>query len=74
MADDQDPVALLMMTYWSVIMVTRVERQDCWFLSGVVKASVRQIVEKLMVEKHPLLPLILDFEGNRPELIHTMRS
>lgn len=59
--DDQDPITLLMMTYWSATMLTRMERQGCWFLKGVVKASVLQIAEKLAVEKHPLLPLILDF-------------
>jgi hypothetical protein len=52
-----------MMIYWSAIMVARVERQGCWFLKGVVKASVSQIAEKLVVDKHPLLPLILDFGG-----------
>lgn len=59
--DDQDPITLLMMTYWSATMLTRMERQGFWFLKGVVKASVLQIAEKLAVEKHPLLPLILDF-------------
>lgn len=61
MVDDQDPIALLMMAYWSAIMVARVERQGCWFLEGIVKASVLQIAERLVVEKHPLLPLISDF-------------
>jgi hypothetical protein len=62
MADDQDPAALLVMVYWSATMVTRVEKQGCWFLKGVVKASVLQVAKKLVMEKHPLLPLILDFE------------
>ena len=64
MADDQDPVTLLVMAYWSAIMVTWVEKQGCWFLKGVVKASVLQVAKKLVAERHPLLPLILDFEGN----------
>lgn len=63
MVDEQDSIALLMMAYWSAIMVTRVERQGCWFLKGVAKALVLQVTEKLVVEKHPLLPLMLDFEG-----------
>jgi hypothetical protein len=41
-------------------MVSQIERRGCWFLKGVAKASVLQIVEKLVLEKHPLLPLILD--------------
>ncbi|GAB7332109.1 hypothetical protein MBLNU13_g03993t1 [Cladosporium sp. NU13] len=64
MFDDRDPIALLMMTYWSAIMVTRAEKQGCWFLKGVTKAAVLQIAQKLVAEKHPLLPLILDFGGN----------
>ena len=63
MVDDRDLIALLVMTYWSAIMVTRVERQGCWFLKGVSKAAVLQIAQKLVVEKHPLVPLILDFGG-----------
>jgi hypothetical protein len=63
MVNDQDSIALLMMTYWSAIMVTRMEKQGRWFLKGVVKALVLQVAEKLVVEKHPLLLLILDFEG-----------
>lgn len=61
MVEDLDTVALLVMAYWSSTLVSRVERQGCWFLKGVVKASVLQIAEKLIVERHPLLPLILDF-------------
>lgn len=64
MADDQDPAALLMMTYWSAILTSRIERLGCWFLKGVAKASVVQIARKLVAEKHPLMPLIMDFEGN----------
>jgi hypothetical protein len=64
MVDDEDPIGLLMMTYWSAIMVNRVEKQECWFLKDVAKASVVQIAEKLAVEKHPLLPMILDFGGH----------
>jgi hypothetical protein len=64
MADDQDPVALLVMTNWSAILTSRIERLGCWFLKGVAKASVVQIAEKLVAEKHPLMPLIMDFEGN----------
>jgi hypothetical protein len=64
MVDEQDPIALLMMIYWSAIMVARVERQGCWFLKGVVKASVSQITQRLVVDKHPLLPLISDFGGD----------
>jgi hypothetical protein len=63
MVDDRDPIALLMMTYWSAIMVIRVERQGRWFLKGVTKAAVLQIVQKLVSEKHPLVPLISDFGG-----------
>lgn len=64
MVDDQDSIALLVMTYWSAIMISRVERKGCWFLKGVANASVLQIARKLVMEKHPLLPLILDFEGS----------
>ena len=64
MADEQDPIALLTMIYWSAIMVARVEREGCWFLKGVVKASVLQITQRLVVDKHPLLPLVLDFGGD----------
>ena len=64
MVDEQDPIALLTMIYWSAIMVARVEREGCWFLKGVVKASVLQITQRLIVYKHPLLPLVLDFGGD----------
>jgi hypothetical protein len=40
MVDDQDPVALLMMTYWYTILVSQIERLDCWFLKSIAKASV----------------------------------
>jgi len=63
MIDDRDLVALLIMTYWSTILVTRIEKKGCWFLRGVVKASMMQFAEKLTAERHPLLPLMLDF-GN----------
>lgn len=63
MVDDRDPIALLLMTYWSAIMVSRVEKQGCWFLKGVSKAAVLQVAQKLVAEKHPLVPLILDFGG-----------
>lgn len=61
MIDNLDPVALLVMAYWSAIMVTRAERQGCWFLKGVVKASILEVAGRLVVDEHPLLPLILDF-------------
>jgi hypothetical protein len=63
MVDEMDPVALLVMAYWSAIMVARVERQGRWFLEGVARAAVLQVAEKLVADKHPLLPLILDFES-----------
>lgn len=64
MVDDLDPVALLLMAYWSTMLVTRAEMQGCWFLKGVVRALVLQVAEKLVAEQHPLLPLILDFAGD----------
>jgi hypothetical protein len=62
MVDDGDPVALLIMTYWSTNLVIRVEEKGCWFLKGVVKASMMQVAERLAEKRHLLLPLMLDFE------------
>jgi hypothetical protein len=59
--NEQDPVALLVMAYWSAFLVARVERHGCWFLKGVAKASVLQAAERLVADKHLLLLLILDF-------------
>jgi hypothetical protein len=62
MIDDLDPVALLVMAYWSAIMVA--ERRGCWFLNDVARASVLQSAEMLVAEMHLLMPLILDFGGS----------
>jgi hypothetical protein len=59
--NERDPVALLVMAYWSAFLVARVERHGCWFLKGVAKASVLQAAEILVADKHLLLLLILDF-------------
>jgi hypothetical protein len=58
MVSDLDLVALVVMTYWSAIMVLRIDRQGCWSLTGVAKAWVLQVADK-----NPLLPLILDFRS-----------
>ena len=64
MVDHHDAVALLLMAYWSTILVVRIEKEGCWFLKDVVKALVLQVAEKLVAEQHPLLPLILDSAGS----------
>jgi hypothetical protein len=62
MVDDLDPVALLVMAY--AIMVARAERRGCFFSRGVARASVLQVAERLVAEKHPLLPLMLEIGGS----------
>jgi hypothetical protein len=68
MVDDLYPVALLVMAYWSRILVNRAESKACWFLKGAVKVSILRVAEKLMTGKIPLFPLILDFEDSRAKI------
>jgi hypothetical protein len=62
MVDELHQVALVVMGCWVTILISRIERQGCWFFRGVARASVSQDAERLVAERHDSLPLILDFE------------
>ncbi|THX35133.1 hypothetical protein D6D12_00580 [Aureobasidium pullulans] len=55
-----DPVALVVVAYWTILLVTRAQQLGCWFLTGVAEAILRQISGQLSANNQPALALIED--------------
>ncbi|THX62013.1 hypothetical protein D6D06_00224 [Aureobasidium pullulans] len=55
-----DPVALVVVAHWTILLVTRAQQLGCWFLTGVAEAILRQISGQLSANNQPALALIED--------------
>lgn len=55
-----NPVALVVVAHWTILLVTRAQQLGCWFLTGVTEAILRQISGQLSANNQPALALIED--------------
>ncbi|CAG8979310.1 hypothetical protein HYALB_00002433 [Hymenoscyphus albidus] len=58
MVSIHDPAALTVLAHWAASLVERAEKCGCWFLEGLARTIILQIVEQLPADKPAIIGLI----------------